>query len=55
VFDDCKGLEDLKTHAKMFCLQDSNPFIHGKELNLSTSFLRLSKINILERERCLLQ
>jgi hypothetical protein len=40
VFDDCEGLEDCKTYAKRFCLQDSNPFIHEKrELNLSMSFL----------------
>jgi hypothetical protein len=31
VFDDCEGLEDCKTHAKRFCLQDSNPFIHEKK------------------------
>jgi hypothetical protein len=56
VFDDCEGLEDCKTHAKRFCLQDSNPFIHEKRIYLSMSFLGfVSKINVLERERCLLQ
>jgi hypothetical protein len=40
VFDDCEGLEDLKTHAKRFCFQDSNLFVHEKESNLSMSFLR---------------
>jgi hypothetical protein len=40
VFDNCEGLEDCQTYAKRFCLQDSNPFIHKKELNLFMSFLR---------------
>jgi hypothetical protein len=40
VFDDCERLEDLKTHTKRFCFQDSNLLIHEKELNLSISFLR---------------
>jgi len=56
MFDDCVRLEDCKTHAKRFCFQYFNPFIHEKELCLSMSFLRfMSKINVLERERCLLQ
>jgi hypothetical protein len=56
MFDDCVRLEDCKTHAKRFCLQDSNPFVHEKELCLSMSFLDfLNKTNVLERERCLLQ
>jgi hypothetical protein len=56
MFDDCVRLEDYKTHAKRFCLQDSNPFIHEKELHLSMSFLRfMNKINVFERERCLVQ
>jgi len=56
MFDDCVRQEDYKTHAKRFCLQDSNPFVHEKELCLSMSFFDfLNKINVLERERCLLQ
>jgi hypothetical protein len=43
VFDDCEGLEDLKTHAKRFCFQDSNLLIHEKKLNLSMSFLTFLK------------
>jgi hypothetical protein len=56
MFDDCVRLEDFKTHAKKFCLQYSNLFIHEKELHLSMSFLDfLNKTNVLERERCLLK
>jgi hypothetical protein len=56
MFDDCVRLEDCKTHAKRFCLQDSNPFLHEKELYLFISFLDfLNKTNVLEKERCLLQ
>jgi hypothetical protein len=56
MFDDCVRLEDFKTHAKKFCLQYFNSFIHEKELYLSMSFLDfLIKTNVLERERCLLQ
>jgi hypothetical protein len=51
MFDDCVMLEDFKTHAKKFCLQYSNPFIHEKELYLFMSFLDcLNKTNVLERE-----
>jgi hypothetical protein len=51
MFDDCVRLEDFKTHAKRFCLQDSNLIIDEKELGLSISFLRfMNKINIFERE-----
>jgi hypothetical protein len=51
MFDDCVRLEDCKTHAKRFCFQYFNPFIHEKELCLSMSFLGfMSKINIFERE-----
>jgi hypothetical protein len=39
MFDDCVRVEDFKTHAKKFCFQYSNPFIHEKELYLSMSFL----------------
>jgi hypothetical protein len=56
VFDDSEGLEDCKIHAKRFCLQDSNLFIHEKWIFLSMSFLGfMSKINVLKRKQCLLQ
>jgi hypothetical protein len=54
--DDCVRLENIKTHAKRFCYQYSNLFVHEKGICLSMSFLDfLNKTNILERERCLLQ
>jgi hypothetical protein len=32
VFNDCEGLEDLKTHTKKFCFQDSNLLITHRGL-----------------------
>jgi hypothetical protein len=38
MFDDCVRLEDLKTHAKMFCYQYSNPFVYEKRVMIVYEF-----------------